>query len=408
MDESLKSYSRRDSLIPLNELDSNDRQLIFDRAEILKLEPLQTIDYDPTKYIYLLEGNVELYASGFVVERFDHTDRRALSPLFNLGLDEDSAKVNSHGALLSIEQNLFEGLYSQHQASSTQVNEVSLEEEEIRLFNSLFLAYREKRLELPALPEAAIKIRQVVNNPGIGTNEIIQIVQTDPILSARLVTVANSPLYGTWREIKSVRDAVKRLGLETTRNLSFSLSIKQIFNANTTLVKNKLTRLYEESIGVSSLAFVITREKFDELDPEQSLLAGLMQNLGLIPILKYVDTHPYMVTTLESLNKSLVNLKLPISTFLFQQWNFDEVFIEVAEQGDNWSRNTGKAVDYVDIIIGSKLIYLQQTQGLDEGLDFNNVPVIRKLGLDDLDGNGQYLYERAAQQVNDMQQLLKS
>ncbi|MFT7672820.1 MAG: hypothetical protein ACI845_001230, partial [Gammaproteobacteria bacterium] len=275
MDESLKYYSRRDSLIPLEDLNGNDRQLIFDRAEMLKLEPLQILEYDPTQYTYLLEGSVELYSSGFVVEQFDHTDRRALSPLFNPGLDEDSAKLNSHGAILSIERRLFEGLYSQHQASSTRASEISLQEEESRLFDSLFLAYREKRLQLPALPEAAIKIRQVVNTPEIGTNEIIEIVQTDPVLSARLVKVANSPLYGTWREIKSVRDAVKRLELETTQNLSFNLSIKQIFSANTMLVKNQLTRLYEESIAVSSLAFVITDEKFNDLDPEQALLAGL-------------------------------------------------------------------------------------------------------------------------------------
>ncbi|MFT7676030.1 MAG: HD-like signal output (HDOD) protein, partial [Gammaproteobacteria bacterium] len=213
--------------------------------------------------------------------------------------------------------------------------------------------------QLPALPEAAIKIRQVVNTPEIGTNEIIEIVQTDPVLSARLV-------------------------------------------------KNQLTRLYEESIAVSSLAFVITDEKFNDLDPEQALLAGLMHNFGLIPILKYVDNHHEMVTTLESLNKSLVNLELPISTLLFQQWNFDEVFIEVVEQVANWNRNTAASVDYVDIVIASKLIYLQQTNCLDEGLDFNNVPIIRKLGLNDLDDNGQYLYERVAQQVDDMQQLLKS
>ncbi|MFT5503899.1 MAG: HD-like signal output (HDOD) protein [Gammaproteobacteria bacterium] len=408
MDESLKYYSRRDSLIPLEDLNGNDRQLIFDRAEMLKLEPLQILEYDPTQYTYLLEGSVELYSSGFVVEQFDHTDRRALSPLFNPGLDEDSAKLNSHGAILSIERRLFEGLYSQHQASSTRASEISLQEEESRLFDSLFLAYREKRLQLPALPEAAIKIRQVVNTPEIGTNEIIEIVQTDPVLSARLVKVANSPLYGTWREIKSVRDAVKRLELETTQNLSFNLSIKQIFSANTMLVKNQLTRLYEESIAVSSLAFVITDEKFNDLDPEQALLAGLMHNFGLIPILKYVDNHHEMVTTLESLNKSLVNLELPISTLLFQQWNFDEVFIEVVEQVANWNRNTAASVDYVDIVIASKLIYLQQTNCLDEGLDFNNVPIIRKLGLNDLDDNGQYLYERVAQQVDDMQQLLKS
>lgn len=405
MAEATKRFSQWHRLKPLDDLDENDLQLLYAQSEIKQLAPKTLVTYETKQLLYLLEGEVSLLSGGFVTEEFTHLEARALRPLFNENLDEDSAILTSHGTILVVDKILFEGLHSQSQAAFIETTEIGLSKSENELFQSLLQAFMNKKLALPALPEAALKIRQAICNPDVGSTEIIQIVQSDPVLSARLVKVSNSPLYGTWREIKTVRDAVRRLGLETTKNLSFSLSVKQLFTAKTSLIKKQVQGIYQESISIAAISFVIAENQARHLDPEQALLSGLIQNLGLIPILKYIDEHPSMMQSADMLVKSIENLQLPVSTLIFDEWNFDPVFIEIVEHAENWQRDTGEKADYCDVVIAARLIYRQQQDDLPvERLE--NSAVINKLKILEFDDDGQFFMDKAEQQIEEVQKLL--
>ncbi|MCP4492254.1 MAG: HDOD domain-containing protein [Gammaproteobacteria bacterium] len=407
MDDLLKSYPQRYKLKPLCELGRNDLEYLFDNASVWPLQPHTLVTPEDGSVLYLLEGEISLLSGGFVVEKFDHTEKRGLQPLFDEIKEEDSALLTSHGAVLEIDKGLFEGLYLQVPGAGKVLTEDELQREQQRLFDQLLQDFQQNQLQLPVLPEAALKIRQVINQPDVGSAEIIKIVQTDPVLSARLIKVANSPLYGTWREIKTVRDAVRRLGQEATRSLSFSLSLSQLFHARSSFIKQQIEQIYDEGIQVSSLAYVIARNCASHLDPEQALLGGLLHNLGAIPILKYVDEHPGMVSDTRSLSKSLANLCVPVSRLMFEHWHFDAELLDVVESSGNWNRNTGKVADYVDIVIAARIVYLKNIDQLDEAIIIDTLPVVEKLGLFKTDDDGLYFFEQAKQEIADMQRVLR-
>lgn len=392
-------------LIPINELDDNDLAYLEQESEQVELKPRTLITVEANLLLYLLEGEVSLLSGGFVTETFTHLEKRALSPLFNESLDEDSAVLTSHGRILQVRRDLFEGLLSQARAGSLDVDGLDLTRAENELLQSLLQAFMHKKLELPALPESALKIRQAINDPQVGSDEIIQIVQSDPVLSARLVQVANSPLYGTWREIRTVRDAVRRLGLETTKHLSFSLSVKQMFSAKSSLIKNYVHDIYQESTSIAAMAYVITQHQATHLDPEQALLGGLIHKLGLIPILKYIDGHPSMMRSTEQLGKSIDNLYVPVSTLLFNEWHFDHEFLKIVEFATQWDRDSGERADYCDIVLAARLIYLQG-KGESPVEHLSELPVIQKLNLLDFDEEGQFFIDKAQDQIREMRQLL--
>jgi HD-like signal output (HDOD) protein len=408
MDKARNIYSRRNQLQPLCELNRTDLDHLFDQSSIVSLEPLTLITLETDVIVFLLEGEVTILSGGFVVDKFNHNDKRGLQPLFDESAEEDSAIITSHGVILNVERRLFDGLYSQHLAASVEPGEVLLEIREAALYQHLQVAFQDGKLPLLTLPSAVLKIRWIINSPDIDSTETIQIVQADPDLSARLIKVANSPLYGTWRETKTVVDAVRRLGLENTQNMSFSLSIKQLFNAKTALIKSHIKRVYDESITVSALAYVITQHRADHLDPEQALMAGLLLNLGIIPILKYVDENPQLIKNIEILDKSLANLRMPLSTLLLDQWNFGEEFLNVIEQVENWSRDTGEAIDLVDIVIASRLIYLNKEALLNNTVNLESLPLVNKLNLLDIDDAGLCFFQTALFETDDIQQLLRT
>ncbi len=408
MDELLKSYPQRSKLIPLCEMSHNDLEYLLENASIWPVQPHTLITPEDGSILYLLEGEVSMLSGGFVVEKFDHTGKRGLQPVFNEIQEEDSALLTSHGVILEIDSILFEGLYMQISGTGAVLADDQLQREEQRLFDHVLHAFNSEELQLPVLPEAVLKIRQVIRQADVGSTEIIQIVQADPVLSARLIKVANSPLYGTWREIKTVRDAVRRLGLETTKNLSFSLSVSQLFHARSSFIKQQIEQIYNECIQVSSLSYVIARSCASHLDPEQALLAGLLHKLGVIPVLRYIDEHPGLVRDTRSLSKSLTNLCLPVSRLLFERWHFDTEFLDVVEFADNWYRDTGQDADYVDIVIAAKILHHQHTDKLDEAIKVDKLPVAEKLGLFEINNSGLPFYEQAKQEVADMQHMFRA
>lgn len=399
------SWSRK--LAPIKELNDSDIDYLFQEASVEKLEPRSLISRENTQMTYLLEGEVSLLAGGFVTETFTHMQQRALRPLFDESLDEDSAVFTSHGVVLQIDRKLFDGLYAQTSSATDKSSLSDLTESSEALFQNLLQVFMRKQLELPTRPEAAISIRKAINDPETGSQEIIQIAQTDPLLSARLIQVANSPLYRTWREIKTVRDAVRRLGIETTKNLCLSLSLKNLFTARSSMIRKYLQNLYQQSSAVASLAYVICRQQAPHLDPEQALLSGLLQELGQIPILKYIDKHPSLMQTVEQLEKTIEFLYVPVSTLLLNKWKFDEEFDAIIEQGKDWYRDTGEQADYVDVVIAAGLLYRKSIGSCP--VDFlAEIAVINKLELLQHDEDGSYFLQQAREQAADMQNLLQA
>jgi len=127
----------------------------------------------------------------------------------------------------------------------------------------------------------------------------------------------------------------------------------------------------------------------------------------LIPILKYVDEHPNMVQSVKMLGKSIENLQLPITTLIFNEWNFDPVFIDIVEQAENWQRDTNEAADYCDVVIAARLLYLQeQEESPVEKLV--GLPVIEKLNLLDFDDDGHFFLDKARLEIEEMQKLLRT
>ena len=84
------------------------------------------------------------------------------------------------------------------------------------------------QLDLPTLPEVALKVRKLVDDPTVSADKIAKLVGTDAALSARLLQVANSVFFRGLNSVDNVRTAVVRLGGVCVRNVVASLVMLQI------------------------------------------------------------------------------------------------------------------------------------------------------------------------------------
>ncbi len=111
------------------------------------------------------------------------------------------------------------------------------------------------RLVLPSLPDIAVKIRHLIEGE-VSVQQVATLVQTDPVINAKLMKIANGALYHGLRPMDSCQQAVSRLGLESARNLVVGFVLRNLFKEkiSTALLARHARQLWEHSVGVGAIA----------------------------------------------------------------------------------------------------------------------------------------------------------
>jgi len=136
-------------------------------------------------------------------------------------------------------------------------------------------------LVFPTSVDVALKVQRALDNPDCHTEAAAKLVQTEPLLSARVVAMANSVVYNrAGREITDVRSAVARLGFRTLRSLAGAVVTRQMAGTSADPKLRAISaRLWEHTAHVAALAHVIAR-RVTKQDPETAFFAGIIHEVG--------------------------------------------------------------------------------------------------------------------------------
>ncbi len=143
---------------------------------------------------------------------------------------------------------------------------------------------------LPAMPAIAQKLLALPLNTESGEKQLLVLIEQDPQISAKLVSLANSPIMGVSRKIVSVKDASMLLGL--TRVKSVALGIASM----SSLVKMKPTENFKpEDLWLHCMMVAIVMRNLAQEMPrasrppeDQIFLTGLLHDIGFMA-LHYID-----------------------------------------------------------------------------------------------------------------------
>jgi len=135
---------------------------------------------------------------------------------------------------------------------------------------------------LPSLPLIVAKIMDASQDPDIGIADVADILKVDPALSAKLLKVANSPMYTRQGEISNLRDALSLLGLDSSLTIALSFSLVSSLQSST-----NTTHIYDSFWRRSILSASIARELAVALkrsNVEDFFLTSLLQDIGMLAI----------------------------------------------------------------------------------------------------------------------------
>ncbi|MHB8256392.1 MAG: HDOD domain-containing protein [Acidiferrobacterales bacterium] len=261
---------------------------------------------------------------------------------------------------------------------------------------------RHHRLKLPILPEVALKVREAVSDSNAPAARIAKIVSADTALSARLIQVANSPLFRGTNRIESVQTAIARLGVPQVRSLVTSLIMQQMYRTQVPALRQRMKQLWEHSTDVAAISHALAR-KFTTLKPDEALLAGLVHDIGALPILARSEDVPELAGDPCALDEVIDKLHASVGRVILEAWKFPPELVDVAAQHEDLMRIPDK-IAYVDVVLVANLHSYLGTDHRLTRIDWRTIPAFTVLGL--TPDQSIAALEEARADVNEMKNLL--
>ena len=278
---------------------------------------------------------------------------------------------------------------------------------EEQIYLDVFQALQAGNLELPSMPDTGVRIAKHLEDPAADSDSIARIIQLDPALTARLIQVANSPAFKGRTRIESCCDAVTRMGQSTTRDLVISFVLKGIFRTRDPFLQRRMEQVWQHSARVAAISYALAR-RIPGLDAGQAMLAGLMHDIGVIPVLTSAARNSGVTDDADLLERVLSRLRGDCGAMILRKWGFAPEFVEVALHAEDWHREVGSQPDYTDLVIIAQMHSYIGTPRMAEIPRIDTVPAFRKLALGDL-GPGMSLrvLDEAEEEISDLEHMLR-
>lgn len=262
------------------------------------------------------------------------------------------------------------------------------------------------RESLPSMPDVAVRIHAAMNSPNWSISTVAAIIKGDPGTTTYLLQVANSPLYRGITRIAEVDIAVARIGVKNTRNLVMAHALRSMFVTESPLLGTLMRQTWQSSARLAALCAVLARQ-CPKFSPERALLAGLLQDIGVLPILKVLKRFEQQLSDQMQVQSAVERYASQVGMVLLQQWGFETDMVEVARSRGDWHRDRQSSPDMADLVLIARLhgnIVWENGDGFPK---IGDLPAFAKLPVGKLraDSSVEFLHDNEAAVIEAMHLL---
>ncbi len=219
----------------------------------------------------------------------------------------------------------------------------------------------------PTCFETAEQLRRLMDDPDVSLEIVAAAVSLDPLVSAKLLNLANSAAFGTPNQpVREVKSAIARLGLQRVRTTSMAIAMKQMLMSRDMAPFAEFTsRLWEHSLFSASAAWVIAR-RMTRLNPDEALLAGMVHDLGAFYMLYRAVKYPELVARPDTLRHLVIQWHESIGVSLLLNLGLPEDIAEACAEHDHLRpippvpRNLKDVVYVANVTAGSGFEWMHQ------------------------------------------------
>ncbi|MCK9453930.1 MAG: HDOD domain-containing protein [Sulfurimonas sp.] len=191
--------------------------------------------------------------------------------------------------------------------------------------------------QLPPLPESVMQIESVYQDPESTFNDMVKILEKDPLLTADILKAANSPLYGFSREINAISQAVGLFGMGTVRGFALASIVKKSFDLDLSAygIDNDTFSMLSKKQHALTTAWCLKKDSklLGILSP-----AAFLVEIGKVLIAQQViadrtgDKFKEALAksaTIEEAEREITGVDTPeVSARIFEHWRFESGLVD--------------------------------------------------------------------------------
>lgn len=199
-----------------------------------------------------------------------------------------------------------------------------------------------KRLQsvsnLPPIPRILQEITQLFNSPNLSARKVEMMIEKDPSLTLKVLSVANSPLYGLRRNVTSINTAVILLGMQEIKSIVTSIRMASTMKMKADKYFNP-DKFLNHSMLVGLLAQRMSKDLGFNFEGD-GFVAGMLHDMGILIIHEYLSNEFLQIvgysvqnktSFLEAEYKVLGLSHQEISEFLTNKWSLPSVFSDALQ-----------------------------------------------------------------------------
>jgi putative nucleotidyltransferase with HDIG domain len=238
------------------------------------------------------------------------------------------------------------------------------------------------RVELPSFPDVAVRVRKVLADEHVSNDQIARVVGSEAGLAARVFTLANSAaLNRSGRSVADLKAAINRIGHNNVRTAAVSFAITQLRRAGELRhISKELEQLWQEATLVAALSYAVA-SRVPSVNADESMLAGLLHNVGKIYILARANRHESLFKDSAALPQVIRDWHANIGKAIVENWGFPNHIADAIAEHENIDRDAMQP-DVTDVLTVAVMMSGFMGQETDLELNMQGVRAFWRLQLD--------------------------
>ena len=239
--------------------------------------------------LFLISGKVEIQEPSLELSFLQASDDRSRYSLLYNRPSLNQITCETDVTYFAVDAELIQLMQTDNNPATSPMARVLANENTHPLVKRFYQSLLENQISLPVLPGITHKISQMIAEDRLDVKHMATLISTDATLSARILRLANSSFYRGQDSVRKLTDALVRLGTDLTYQLilAFALS-EQKQETQSSWVNKRLVRNWKASIQLAAFCYVLAK-KCTHIPPEEALLAGLLRNIGELPLIQFAE-----------------------------------------------------------------------------------------------------------------------
>ena len=193
--------------------------------------------------------------------------------------------------------------------------------------------------QIPTLPAIMTRVLYVLEDEHSSADDITAILSSDPVITARVLRLANSAFYGSRFQIDSIHRAVVTVGFEAVKQLTLATTVLQSFSPCTQHCLES-EDFWMHALGSAKAAQLLAFSTRHISMPEACFTAGLLHDLGKLmlsislgpeygEVMRRAAEEPCSLRAME--RRLLQTDHAEVGAWLMQQWGFPALIVSAVQ-----------------------------------------------------------------------------